>query len=172
MKFAAVAAAVLSLCVACQKDEELTLDGKQWLCEYVDWSDELLPAVVDFGVTVPGKLVLAYEYNGNMEENGFVPICDYKIEPKDATSGTITLILLYEYENTETGESMTETYYEKYSYSNLTATSVTFGPIETPGIVNAGTGDTMFEPTFTINYKEPATLATTKVEITLLEEQE
>lgn len=158
MKIAAVAAAVLAMLVSCEEKESLTIDGKQWLCEYVDWSDELLPAVVDLGVTIEGKCILAYEWNGNMEECGFVPICDYTVEATDATSGVITL-------NIDYGNGMVG--YEKYSYSNLTETSVTFGPIQTPGPAEE-TKDKLFDPTFTINYEKPATLATSKVEITLL----
>lgn len=161
MKFAAMAVALFAF-FACEEKEDapLTIDGKQWLCEYVDWTDELLPAVVDLGVTIEGKCILAYEWNGNMEECGFVPICDYTVEATDATSGVITL-------NIDWGNGVVGS--EKYSYSNLTETSVTFGPIQTPGPVEA-TKDQLFDPTFTINYAKPATLATSKVEITLMEE--
>lgn len=163
MKFAAMAAAVLSLCVACQKDNEETptLEGKQWVCEWVDWTEELIPAVVDFGVTVEGKCVLASEWNGVMEEN-VVPPCAYKIEPTDATSGVITLTI-------DWGDGVIGI--EKYSYSNLTKTSVTFGPIQTPGPVEE-TKDKLFDPTFTINYEKPATLATSKIDINILTTEE
>ena len=148
MKFAAMAAAVLSLCVACEKDEELTIDGKQWVCEYYDSKDPVtgapifIPAIMDFGVTVPGKHLQAFSYdNGETFEEYVMGLMDYEIEPIDATSGVITIQGL-------AGP-------EKYGYSELTKNSVKFSPIEYDG----------WEPTFELRYSKAATLAKKKIAI-------
>jgi len=93
MKFAAIAAAVLSLCVACQKDNEETptLEGKQWVFEMWYDNDHYSSAVLDFGVTVPGKIVCAQAEPGGSEYQMLYDPSDYEIVATDATSGVIKL---------------------------------------------------------------------------------
>ena len=93
MKFAAIAAAALSLCVACQKDNEETptLEGKQWVFEMWYDNDHYSSAVLDFGVTVPGKIVCAQAEPGGSEYQMLYDPSDYEIVATDATSGVIKL---------------------------------------------------------------------------------
>lgn len=140
MKFAAVAAAVLSLCVACQKDDEETptLEGKQWVFEMwynkVDGQNIYSPAVLDFGVTVPGKIVCAQAEPGGSEYQMLYDPSDYEIVETDATSGVIKLVVY--------GVD------DEYKYSKLTNKTV---------VLSGGI--------FEIDENTTATLATTKIEI-------
>ena len=144
MKFAAMAAAVLALCVACEEKEEApSLEGKQWMCEYVIKYSPLTtcPAVMDLGATLPGKLIRNMAEDGTTYTEHIYGPNDYTIEPIDATSGVIII-------DTEYGE-------ERYGYSELTNTSVKFSPIEVDG----------FEPLFELNYKNAATVAKSKIAV-------
>lgn len=134
MKFAAIAAAVLSLCVACQKDNEETptLEGKQWVFEMWYDNDNYSSAVLDFGVTVPGKIVCAQAEPGGSEYQMLYDPSDYEIVATDATSGVIKLEV-YGLE-------------DEYQYSKLTNKTV---------VLSGGI--------FEIDANTTATLATTKI---------
>ncbi len=134
MKFAAIAAAVLSLCVACQKDNEETptLEGKQWVFEMWYDNDNYSSAVLDFGVTVPGKIVCAQAEPGGSEYQMLYEPSDYEIVETDATSGVIKLEV-YGME-------------DEYQYSKLTNKTV---------VLSGGI--------FEIDANTTATLATTKI---------
>lgn len=136
MKFAAVAAAVLSLCVACQKDDEETpsLEGKQWVFQMWYDNDNYTSAVLDFGVTVPGKIVCAQTEPGGSEYSMLYDPSDYEIVETDATSGVIKLVVY--------GVD------DEYKYSKLTNKTV---------VLSGGI--------FEIDENTTATLATTKIEI-------
>ena len=134
MKFAVIAAAVLSLCVACQKDNEETptLEGKQWVFEMWYDNDNYSSAVLDFGVTVPGKIVCAQAEPGGSEYQMLYDPSDYEIVATDATSGVIKLEV-YGLE-------------DEYQYSKLTNKTV---------VLSGGI--------FEIDANTTATLATTKI---------
>ena len=62
MKIAAVAAAVLAMLVSCEEKEKtpLTVEGKQWIVTFEDFTDGDLPGVIDLGYTEAERSALAY----------------------------------------------------------------------------------------------------------------
>lgn len=121
-KFAAMAfaAVVLAGATSCEK-EELTIDGKQWVCDM-----EGTPIMFDFGVTESGKIWQGMQMFATMEDytwyKNMMPFgWDYKITPKDATSGTITYLGM-DMDMDGKGDPDSEV---SMTYSDLTAKSVT-----------------------------------------------
>ena len=174
MKFAAVAAAVLSLCVACEKDGDVSIEGKQWIVEF-DGNDGLTKGVIDLGYTEKGKISFGLQNTETKvwEETGWMDMgMSYTIEDKGNGSGIISYSYVWR----------DEEYVERIVYSELTATSVKFDkytfintrPVLDPE-TNEPTGETeefedgkestMF---WGIVYDEPATLSTEKIVIELL----
>ena len=90
----------------------LTLDGKQWTTVIADEEQGDSGFCLDFGVTVPGKVIM---WNFTLSDNKFAMGADqmageYEITATDATSGEITVVDMF-------GENV-------YKYKDLTATSV------------------------------------------------
>ena len=90
----------------------LTLDGKQWTTVIADEEQGDSGFCLDFGVTVPGKVIM---WNFTLSDNKFAMGADqmageYEITATDATSGVITVV-----------DYGTESVYK---YKDLTATSV------------------------------------------------
>lgn len=159
MKFAAVAAAVLSLCVACEKDEKVSIEGKQWIVEY-DGLDGLTKGVIDLGYTEKGKISFGIQNTETKawEETGFMDMgMSYTIEDKGNGSGIISYSYVWK----------DEEYVERIVYSELTANSVKFS--EYTFINEDGEEDTSESTLFWgIVYDEPATVSKEKIVIELL----
>ena len=90
----------------------LTLDGKQWTTVIADEEQGDSGFCLDFGVTVPGKVIM---WNFTLSDNKFAMGAEYmageyEITATDATSGVITVVDRF-------GEN-------PYKYKDLTATSV------------------------------------------------
>ena len=93
-------------------EQELpTPDGKQLTFTWVDMMEA--PSVLDFGVTTPGKLAVAYDIMAVYGEDAGVPeemrwmqylAWDYEVEATDATSGVITIMSTDHFGDTVTTE--------------------------------------------------------------------
>lgn len=93
-------------------EQELpTPDGKQLTFTWADMMEA--PSVLDFGVTTPGKLAVAYDIMAVYGEDAGVPeemrwmqymAWDYEVEATDATSGVITIMSTDHYGDTVTTE--------------------------------------------------------------------
>ena len=88
-----------------------TPDGKQLTFTWVDMMEA--PSVLDFGVTTPGKLTLAYDIMAVYGEDAGIPeemrwmqylAWDYEVEATDATSGVITIMSTDHFGDTVTSE--------------------------------------------------------------------
>lgn len=159
MKFAAMAAAVLFLCVACEKDEKVSIEGKQWIVEY-DGNDGLTKGVIDLGYTEKGKISFGIQNTETKawEETGWMDMgMSYTIEDKGNGSGIITYS--YTFNDVE--------WIERIVFSELTANSVKFS--EYTFINEDGEEDTSESTLFWgIVYDEPATVSKEKIVIELL----
>ena len=94
------------------------IDGKQWTFTWEAMGG--IPCVIDFGVTMPGMAILAYDL-GALDPNyaGIIYpyiVGEYAITKTDGTSGTVTL--------SADGQSIDVT------YTNATATTVHFNAFE------------------------------------------
>lgn len=148
-RLAAMAAAALVMCVACTEKEDdgpITIEGKQWICEYDDFDMGMIPGVIDLGYTEKGKINFGIQVDGQWVEPGFLGIFDYTIEEIDATSGWI----VYSYVHND------QTWVERIGYKELTRTTVTFVEYEE---------DPSEASLFWINYKKPATASKNKIVI-------
>jgi len=93
-------------------EQELpTPDGKQLTFTWVDMMEA--PSVLDFGVTTPGKLAVAYDIMAVYGEEAGIPeemrwmqymAWDYEVEATDATSGVITIMSTDHFGDTVTTE--------------------------------------------------------------------
>ena len=156
MKFAAMAAAVLFLCVACEKDEKVSIEGKQWIVEY-DGNDGLTKGVIDLGYTEKGKISFGIQNTETKawEETGWMDMgMSYTIEDKGNGSGIITYS--YTFNDVE--------WIERIVFSELTANSVKFS--EYTFINEDGEEDTSESTLFWgIVYDEPAPVSKEKIVI-------
>ena len=154
MKIAAVAAAVLAMLVSCEEKEKtpLTVEGKQWIVTFEDFTDGDIPGVIDLGYTEAGKISFGVQREGVWEETGYMDMAmPYTIEKLTETSGVISY--------TYTMNDMEFT--EKIPYSELTETTVKFSEwVEDP----------METSLFWYKYDETATVSTSAIIIKLIGE--
>ena len=98
-----------------------TPDGKQWVFNWTAMGMGDMNAVLDFGVSMPGSCVVAYDpaVLGAPEGTPYeiFNVINYSFEATDATSGTISLVSYNMY-----GEEISQ----QFEYSNLTETSCFF----------------------------------------------
>lgn len=99
-RFAAIAATMLTLCVACKKagdqgtKEPLSIDGKQWCFE---WGAMGTPvdAVLDLGVSQKDMAIVAVDAAAmNLSVEGYVPYytASYTVTATSAKEGKISLV--------------------------------------------------------------------------------
>ena len=69
LKVAAIAAAMIALCVSCEKDDK-SINGKQFMFDMVE-GDTTIPCCLDFGVTKAGYLTLAMDMYGELTVEGW-----------------------------------------------------------------------------------------------------
>lgn len=69
LKVAAIAAAMIALCVSCEKDDK-SIDGKQFVYDMVE-GDTTIPCCLDFGVTKAGTLIMAMDMYGELTVEGW-----------------------------------------------------------------------------------------------------
>ena len=98
-----------------------TPDAKQWTFNWTAMGMGDMAGVLDFGVTIPGQCVVAYDpaVMGAPEGTPYqiFNMIGYRFEAVDATSGKLTLISTNMF-----GEEITQ----EFTYSNLTETSCYF----------------------------------------------
>ena len=148
-KLAAIAAAMLATLVACTEKEDegpITIEGKQWICEYDDFEHGMIPGVIDLGCTDKGKINFGIQIDGEWVEPGYLGKYDYTIEEIDATSGWI----VYSYVHND------KTWVERIGYKDLTRTTVTLVEYDK---------DPLETSMFWINYDKPATASKNKITI-------
>lgn len=103
LKVAAIAAAMIALCVSCEKDDK-SIDGKQFVFDM----EEVLPCCLDFGVTKAGTLIMAMdmygEYTVETWKESFAGILEdeeelaaFAQQMYDATHGKYINALPYDY---------------------------------------------------------------------------
>lgn len=109
----------LSETLGLEKPELPTPDGKQWSFEMAAFGGAM--AVLDFGVSMEGQCVVAYDpaILGAPEGTPYqiFNMIGYEFEPVDATSGKLTLITVDMF-----GDELTQ----EYEYSDLTDNSCYF----------------------------------------------
>ena len=152
MKFAAMAVAALAMLVSCDNKEKtpVTIDGKQWIVVFEDYTDGDMPGVIDLGYTEPGKISFGVQRDGVWEETGYMDMSmPYTIEKITETSGVIS----YTYTQNDTE------FTEKIPYSELTDKTVKFSEWK----------DDPFETSlFWYKYDATANVSTEKIVINLL----
>ena len=102
-------------------EEYATPDGKQWAFNWTAMGMGDMSAVLDFGVTMEGQCVVAYDpaILGAPEGSPYeiFNVIGYEFEAADATSGTLKLITVNMYD---------EELVQEFEYSDLTETSCYF----------------------------------------------
>ena len=145
MKFAAMAAAALFLCAACEEkggaDDKtpLTIDGKQFSFNFLYAGQMQLDAVLDLGVNVENTAMVLVDMGAMMgsETSMWSPFLgggNYTVTSVDETSGSISMVdpadpsgaeLVINYSNLTEDSVTLSCEAEALTLDNVTATLVT-----------------------------------------------